>query len=159
METAWRNAALNDVQINFAQEDILKCNSLNDLFANKVKQSPSEKQITSSLTPRNNIEFDIIISNPPYVRDLEKEEIKNNVVQNEPHIALFVQDNNPLVFYDKISDLAKNHLAPNGLLFFEINQYLGKETVNLLESKGFKNIELRKDLFGNDRMIKASKRL
>ena len=69
---------------------------------------------------------------------------------------LFVEDDNPLIFYIKIADLAKKHLSKNGLLFFEINQYLGKETVEMLQEKGFTNIELRKDLFGNDRMIKAS---
>ena len=101
--------------------------------------------------------FDLIVSNPPYVRELEKEEIKNNVLENEPHLALFVEDHNPLLFYDKIADLAKEFLLENGLLFFEINQYLGKETVELLQTKGYKNIELKKDLFGNDRMILAHK--
>ncbi len=70
-------------------------------------------------------------------------------------MALFVSNENPLIFYEKIADLAKNNLNQNGMLFFEINQYLGKETVKMLKEKGFKNIELRKDLFGNDRMIKA----
>ena len=83
-------------------------------------------------------------------------EIQNNVLQNEPHLALFVSDDNPLIFYNKIADLAKQHLTKNGLLFFEINQYLGEETVKTLSEKGFKNIELRKDMSGNDRMIKAS---
>jgi release factor glutamine methyltransferase len=66
-----------------------------------------------------------------------------------------VADENPLIFYNKIADLAKQQLSKNGMLFFEINQYLGKETVNMLVKKGFKNIQLKKDLFGNDRMIKA----
>ena len=79
------------------------------------------------------------------------------MLDNEPHLALFVDDNNPLLFYDKIADLAKKHLTPNGQLFFEINQYLGKETVALLKNKGFSNIDLRKDIFRNDRMIRAIK--
>ena len=83
-------------------------------------------------------------------------EINNNVLENEPHLALFVDDDNPLIFYAKIADLAKNYLTKNGLLFFEINQYLGKETVEMLQKKGFNNIELKKDLFGNHRMIKAN---
>ena len=103
------------------------------------------------------IQYDILVSNPPYVRELEKVEIKNNVLQNEPHLALFVEDKNPLIFYEKIADLAKIHLKENGLLFFEINQYLGKETVAMLQEKGFRNIELRKDIFGNDRMVKVLK--
>ena len=131
LKVAKKNAALQNVSIDFFEVDILQ--------AEKLPQK-----------------FDIIISNPPYVRELEKVEIQNNVLQNEPHLALFVSDKNPLIFYDKIADLAKNNLTKNGLLFFEINQYLGKETCDLLERKGFKNINLQKDLFGNDRMIKAS---
>lgn len=96
-----------------------------------------------------------MVSNPPYVRELEKPEIKKNVLQNEPHLALFVSNKNPLLFYDKIADLAKHNLAKNGALYFEINQYLSYETKQLLENKGFRNIELRKDIFGNFRMIKA----
>ena len=127
---AKQNAILNKVTIEFIELDILNAESL-----------PQE--------------YDVIISNPPYVRELEKVEIKNNVLENEPHLALFVADENPLIFYNKIADLAKQQLSKNGMLFFEINQYLGKETVNMLVKKGFKNIQLKKDLFGNDRMIKA----
>lgn len=127
---AKQNAILNKVTIEFIELDILNTESL-----------PQE--------------YDVIISNPPYVRELEKEEIKNNVLENEPHLALFVEDENPLIFYNKIADLAKEQLSKNGMLFFEINQYLGKETVNMLVKKGFKNIQLKKDLFGNDRMIKC----
>lgn len=127
---AQQNAQDNDVIINFIQADILNTTALPETY-------------------------DIIISNPPYVRELEKQEIKKNVLDHEPHLALFVKDHDPLLFYDAIADLAKNHLSEKGALFFEINQYLGKETVTLLEQKGFSNVELRKDLFGNDRMISA----
>jgi len=127
---AKQNAILNKVTIEFIELDILNAESL-----------PQE--------------YDVIISNPPYVRELEKKEIKNNVLENEPHLALFVADENPLIFYNKIADLAKKQLSENGMLFFEINQYLGKETINMLVKKGFKNIQLKKDLFGNDRMIKC----
>ena len=99
--------------------------------------------------------FDIIVSNPPYVRELEKHEIKPNVLENEPHLALFVSNENPLIFYEKITDFAKNHLSENGQLFFEINQYLGKETTEMLQQKGFADIVLKKDIYGNDRMILA----
>jgi release factor glutamine methyltransferase len=127
---AKQNAHLNKVEVDFIELDILK--------TKKISQK-----------------FDIIVSNPPYVRELEKAEIKNNVLKNEPHLALFVTNENPLIFYEKIADFAKHQLSKDGLLFFEINQYLGKETAVLLHKKGFKNIELRKDLFGNDRMIKC----
>ena len=131
LRIAKKNTHLNKVDINLIQQDILKTTQLNNTY-------------------------DIIVSNPPYVIESEKKEIKNNVLNNEPHMALFVEDNNPLIFFDKIAELAKNHLTKNGLLFFEINQYLGKETVDLLRLKGFNTIELKKDIFGHDRVIIAS---
>jgi release factor glutamine methyltransferase len=128
LAVAEKNASLNKVTVTFLHKNILETNHLDQ-------------------------KFDIIVSNPPYVRNLEKTEIKPNVLENEPHLALFVPDNDPLIFYKKIAELAAANLNPNGQLFFEINQYLGKETQDLLESLGLKNIELRKDIYGNDRMI------
>lgn len=128
LATAKKNAELNNVKITFSNQNILKTEDL--------------KQ-----------QFDIIVSNPPYVRNLEKEEIKKNVLDNEPHLALFVEDNDALIFYRKIAKLAQINLSENGQLFFEINQYLAKEMVELLEKMNFKNVELRKDIYGNDRMI------
>lgn len=128
LAVAEKNAILNKVPVTFLHKNILETKDL------------SQK-------------FDIIVSNPPYVRNLEKAEIKSNVLDNEPHLALFVPDNDPLIFYKKIAELAAANLNPNGQLFFEINQYLGKETQDLLASIGLKNIELRKDIYGNDRMI------
>ena len=101
--------------------------------------------------------FDVIVSNPPYVRNLEKQEIKKNVLEYEPHLALFVDDIDPLLFYRKIAELAIKNLNPNGKLYFEINQYLGKETIKLLEDFGFRNVELKKDIYGNDRMIEGTR--
>ena len=132
LEVAKRNAASNKVEINFIQTNILEAEDLNQ-------------------------NFDIIVSNPPYVRNLEKQEIKKNVLEYEPHLALFVEDTDALLFYRKIAQLALKNLSPNGLLFFEINQYLGKETVELLENLGFKNIELKKDIYGKDRMVKSTR--
>lgn len=128
LRVAKKNAVLNSVPVNFIMQDILK-----------TTQLPQK--------------YNLIVSNPPYVRELEKVEISANVLENEPHLALFVANKNPLVFYDKIADLAKQQLNENGMLFFEINQYLGKETVKMLEEKGFQNIQLKKDLSGNDRML------
>ena len=141
LEVARRNAVSNKVEINFIQTNILEVEDLSQL------QTPNFQLPTS---------FDIIVSNPPYVRNLEKQEIKKNVLDYEPHLALFVEDTDALLFYRKIAQLALKNLSPNGLLFFEINQYLGKETVGLLENLGFKNIELKKDMYGNDRMIRCS---
>ena len=132
LNVAKNNAAMNQVTVDFIQADILTI----------------EKLSTN---------FDIIVSNPPYVRELEKARMQQNVLSNEPHLALFVKDENPLLFYDKIAELAKNHLTENGVLYFEINQYLGMETVDLLKSKGFKNIELKKDIYGVDRMVKCER--
>jgi len=159
LNTAKENALLNKVNISFIQQDILTSTSLShqNAIASTTKKSTCNKEIISSQTPHNDIKkFDIIVSNPPYVRELEKLEIKNNVLNNEPHLALFVDDNNPLLFYDKIADFAKENLKPNGQLFFEINQYLGTETSDLLKQKKFNTIELKKDIFKNNRMIKAN---
>lgn len=132
LKVAQQNAELNNVEVTFILQDILQTENLSR-------------------------QYDVIVSNPPYVRELEKVEIKNNVLENEPHLALFVDNDNPLVFYKKIADLATKHLTKNGLLFFEINQYLGNETVEMLKRKGFTKVELRKDFFGNYRMIKATR--
>ena len=99
--------------------------------------------------------FDIIVSNPPYVTNAQKAEMKPNVLDYEPPIALFVPDENPLLFYEHIINFAKKQLNPNGALFFEINHLYGKEIVKLLKINNFKNIELKKDLSGKNRMIRA----
>ena len=132
LATAKKNAEQNDVNINFIQKNILETTDL-------------EQQ------------FDIIVSNPPYVRNLEKAEIKKNVLEHEPHLALFVDDHDALIFYRKIGELAQKNLSKQGQLYFEINQYLGKETVELLENLGFSDVELKKDIYGNDRMIQSAK--
>ncbi len=99
--------------------------------------------------------YSIIVSNPPYVRECEKAEMEANVLDYDPHTALFVTDDDPLIFYRAIGKFALTHLTPNGALYFEINQYLGQETCDLLIGLGYKNVELRKDINGNARMIKA----
>ena len=136
LEVAKENALLNNVSIKFIAADIL---------------SKDQSVLNTEST------FDIIISNPPYVRELEKSKMKNNVLRNEPHLALFVADDNPLQFYKVIAQFAVNNLSENGKLYFEINEYLGNEMKALLEDRNFKNIELKQDLFGKDRMIKGNK--
>jgi len=131
LETAKRNAIRNNANVTFIQTDILSANRLD--------------------------EYDVIVSNPPYVRHLEKQEMGNNVLEHEPHLALFVSDDDALIFYRKIAALSIHALRPGGTLFFEINQYLAQETIRMLDAAGFTDIELRKDLFGNDRMVKALK--
>jgi len=132
LEIANKNAELNQVDINFIENDILK------IYDSKLDLETK---------------FDIIVSNPPYVRQLEKQQMQDNVLNHEPHLALFVEDDNPLIFYRAITQFATKNLKPNGKLYFEINEYLGKEMIALLEQFGFKNILLKQDLFGKDRMI------
>ncbi|AJA70890.1 protein-(glutamine-N5) methyltransferase, release factor-specific [Myroides sp. A21] len=133
LEVAKQNAVSNGVAVETILQDVLQLEKLKS-------------------------QYDIIVSNPPYVRNLEKVEIKKNVLDYEPHLALFVEDNDPLIFYRKIALLANNNLQIGGMLFYEINQYLGEETKTLFESLDFTGVELRKDMVGNDRMIKAVKR-
>lgn len=132
LQVARKNADLNQVDVTFIHQNILETEDL---------QAP----------------FNVIVSNPPYVRNLEKAEIKKNVLANEPHLALFVDDHDALIFYRKIAELAQKNLKENGQLYFEINQYLGKEMVDLLQKMGFVEVALRKDIYGNDRMIMAMK--
>lgn len=122
------NAVRNGADVTFIEKDILVADSLPE-------------------------SFDVIVSNPPYVRNLEKQEIKNNVLQYEPHLALFVDDNDPLLFYRKIAKLGDSSLTRNGKIYFEINQYLGPQTVVMLQEEGYKNVILKKDIYGNDRMV------
>ncbi|MEO9893077.1 peptide chain release factor N(5)-glutamine methyltransferase [Aurantibacter sp.] len=132
LSVAKKNALQNEVEITFINADILQNVNLEE-------------------------HFDIIVSNPPYVRELEKTEMTNNVLEFEPSLALFVTDENPLIFYNSITEFASKKLKVGGVLFFEINQYLAKETQQLLEANNFQDIELRKDIFGNDRMLMAVK--
>ncbi|PKD20248.1 protein-(glutamine-N5) methyltransferase, release factor-specific [Salegentibacter salinarum] len=132
LEIARINAENNKVQIQFFQQDILQTEKFSEAF-------------------------DVIVSNPPYVRELEKKEMYRNVLDYDPPTALYVKDENPLIFYDKITKLAKSALKPGGKLYFEINQYLAKETEEMMKKNGFKT-ELRKDIFGNFRMLKGELR-
>jgi release factor glutamine methyltransferase len=132
INVASANAALNQVDIHFIQADI-----------------------RDFITP---LKFDVIVSNPPYIRLQEKEQMQNHVLDHEPHLALFVPNEKPLVFYEAIADFAWAALSDFGLLFFEINADLGKETVKMLVAKSFINIELRKDMQGKDRMIKCQRK-
>lgn len=130
--TAIRNAQLNATDITVAEYDILK-------------------QIPKVAFPT----FDIIVSNPPYVRESEKGMMEKNVLEYEPALALFVSDKEPLLFYERIADFSLKHLHPNGQLYFEINEAFGKQCVEMLHGKGFFHIMLKKDLNGKDRMIRA----
>lgn len=130
LKVAGENALLNKVNVTLIQDDVLKLHKLHQ-------------------------GFDIIVSNPPYVRVSEKQKMQANVLNFEPHTALFVPDNDPLLFYKKIAALAKNHLNPEGKLYLEINEAFGVAMAVMLKQEGFEAVELKKDIFGRDRMIKA----
>lgn len=133
LEIAKENAINNDADVTFIHDDILSL--------------------------RNNIgtKFDVIVSNPPYVRELEKTEMHNNVLKWEPHNALFVSNHDPLIFYRSILGFANTHLKGHGMVWFEINEYLGKEMTDLCHNMGFSEVEIFKDFRGKDRIVKVYK--
>ena len=132
LEVARRNAVRNAVEVLFRQQDVLYA-------------LPGETR------------YDVIVSNPPYITEKEKLDMDANVLDWEPFTALFVPDADPLLFYRKIAELGLSMLNIGGALYFEINRAYGQETVRMLEGLSYKQIELRKDEWGNDRMVKACK--
>ncbi len=132
IKTASENANLNKVAVSFLEQDIL---TLKNLEAS----------------------YDVIVSNPPYVTISEKQKMQSNVLVYEPHNALFVSDETPLLFYKSIAETAFKSLKRKGNLYFEINEAYGSEIVIMLHDLGFKNVELKKDFFGKNRMIKATR--
>jgi len=132
LNVARLNAASCNSHVSFIQQDILSVKSL----------------------PKR---YDLIVSNPPYVRENEKAKMSTNVLRHEPDSALFVSNENPLVFYRTIAKLGWNDLAIGGLLYFEINEYLSMDLVKMLRDEGYMDVVVKKDIFGKDRMIKCSK--
>ncbi|MBO7460416.1 MAG: peptide chain release factor N(5)-glutamine methyltransferase [Bacteroidales bacterium] len=133
LEVAKKNAAANNVNVNFINDDIL---------------NPKNPELLEN-------KFDIIVSNPPYVCESEKSEMRANVLDYEPSTALFVSDNDPLVFYRKILEFAQKSLKTNGEVWFEINEKFGNEMKNLCHEMGFKNAEIIKDFRERDRILKV----
>ena len=132
LAVARQNAEHNGAQVEFVCADIL---ADNQLFA---QQS-----------------LDIVVSNPPYVTESDKQQMSRNVLDYEPHLALFVPDADPLLFYRRIATLSAQWLKSGGQLFFEINERFGCETVQLIENLQFDNVELHRDFYGKDRMVSA----
>ncbi|MCQ2974734.1 MAG: peptide chain release factor N(5)-glutamine methyltransferase [Bacteroidales bacterium] len=122
-------------------------NNIN-IFLADILNYQNNKILTST-------KFDVIVSNPPYVTNSEKTLMKSNVLNFEPHNALFVSDNDPLLFYIKITEFATKYLNQNGKLYFEINERFGSETYSMMKQFGLKKIIIHKDLFGKERMIEA----
>ena len=132
LEVAQENAIKNQVLVSFCKKDILETTALKN-------------------------KYDVMVSNPPYVRQLEKKAMNANVLDYEPGLALFVPNEDPLLFYRKIAQLAMVSLQTRGWLYFEINEYLSKEMDVLLKEIGFANIEIKKDFREVPRMIKCQK--
>jgi release factor glutamine methyltransferase len=130
LDVAAENAASNEVGVNFITHDIKS-------YESKVK-------------------YDLIVSNPPYIKENERSAMHVNVLLHEPHLALFVTDEDPLIFYRTIAEFAVSNLNTEGQLYFEINEYLSVETSDMLYAKGFKSVELRHDMQGKPRMIRCS---
>lgn len=129
LEIAKSNAVLNSVEINFELRDVFNFSDIK--------------------------KYDLIVSNPPYVLESEKKLMDKNVLDYEPHNALFVSDNDPLAYYKEIAKIATNNLNKNGLLFFEINEKYSNQIIELLSNLNFVDIELKKDINGRDRIIKS----
>ena len=132
LQVAERNATRNDVKVAFRRQDVL------------------------ADVPEG-LRYDLIVSNPPYITEKEKADMEANVLDWEPSTALFVPDADPLRFYRRIAELGTSMLKEGGTLYFEINRAYGEATVRMLETYIYNKVELRKDAFGNDRMIKATK--
>ncbi|MFZ4725574.1 MAG: peptide chain release factor N(5)-glutamine methyltransferase [Paludibacter sp.] len=149
LKNEFQNADIDAFDISDAALEIAKSNSKR----NNLDVNFSNVDILNALD--FNRKWDIIVSNPPYISENEKGEILPNVLEHEPHLALFVPDNDPLIFYRHIAQFAMKHLSQNGKLYFEIHREAGLRCTNLLVEQGFINIELRKDISGNDRMIRG----
>jgi release factor glutamine methyltransferase len=100
--------------------------------------------------------FDVIVSNPPYIKQSEEKEMHNNVLKHEPHLALFVPDEDALLFYKAIAEFGLQHLNRGGQLFFEINEMMGNDVKELLELKGYSDVEVKKDMQRKDRMVRST---
>jgi len=148
-----RSAKVSAVDISSAAINVAKQNAeKNNVHINFLLGDMQDSQCVTDE------EYDIIVSNPPYVCNYEKQEMRPNVLQFEPHLALFVDtDKNPLQFYIAIAKFAQLHLTEKGVIYCEINETLGNETAQMFQSYGFSNTQIIKDLFGKDRFVKATR--
>ena len=138
----------------------LKPSSQHQIFRYDLLKTPQEQApdlLTEKFVSMQG-QFDLIVSNPPYVTESEQKMMRPNVTEYEPHLALFVPDYNPLLFYKALVSLAESHLKPSGAIFMEINEQFGRQTAELFNSDYFAEIEIIKDLFGKERIVKAIKK-
>ena len=135
LQVAGKNLFVNEVMVEFMEMDIL---------------TPDEYDIPGT--------FDVVVSNPPYVTESDKSLMRENVLKHEPHEALFVSDDDPLLYYRAILYFSGEKLAEGGRIYLEINERFGSHVINLLQDSGFKGVKLSKDMFGRDRFVSAIKR-
>ena len=170
LTVAEENARLNQVSVSFLELDILSEGNPSFMqgklkfHVEETKVSHKENKSFTYMKPKSHTEettasfignFNCIVSNPPYIMDKEKATMEANVLENEPHMALFVPDDDPLLFYRAIARFGQMHLMEGGHLYFEINALCGKETVAMLRQENYTEVELIQDLYGKDRIVKA----
>ena len=151
LSIAKKNAETLEADVTFEHQDILKLylETQNILEGQNIS-------LTSHLSPLTS-KYDLIVSNPPYVCDKERTTMEKHVLEHEPHLALFVPDDDPLRFYRAIAHYAQKALKPQGLLYFELNPLYARETEALLQESGFAETEIKQDMFGKQRFLKAKK--
>jgi release factor glutamine methyltransferase len=152
LKSAIPSASIMSVDISSAALTIAQNNAIEYDVQINLKQIDFLDESNWYVLPQ----FDCIVSNPPYIKDSERNTLSKHVVKYEPSIALFVSDEEPLIFYRKIALFGKQHLQKNGSIYLEINQNLGNEVVDVFQKYGY-STELRKDMMGNDRMVKAER--
>lgn len=157
LSIATENAHGNDVSVHFIEFDILSESKISssrmarEFHQHETKCSLGRNKVFISMKQK----LDCIVSNPPYIMNKEKAAMEANVLEHEPHLALFVPDDDPLLFYRAIARFGQSTLAKGGRLYFEINALCGNQTVALLEQENYKEVELIQDLYGKDRIVKA----
>lgn len=155
LKTVYKNATILGVDISEDANDLARENAqLNKL---DVTFETSDALDIHADFWNTLSDLDIIVSNPPYIPENEKVEMSANVLDFEPHLALFVENNSPIIFYERIADLAQQKLKSGGLLYFELHHLYSTEVIVYLEKIGFQHIEIKKDLQGKNRMLKAVK--
>jgi len=155
LSIAKKNAEALGAEVTFEQRDILQYRENSNIFLT-IPEQDSPTRSLSHLSPLSS-KYDLIVSNPPYVCNREKATMERHVLEHEPHLALFVPNDDPLLFYRAITHFAKEALKPNGLLYFELNPLYACETEAMVRELGFSETEIKLDMFGKQRFLKAKK--
>ena len=156
LSIAKKNAEALGADVTFEKKDILELHlEEQNISHSSLHPFPSRARLPVAFPHSSN--YNLIVSNPPYVCEQEKAAMEKHVLEHEPHLALFVPDDDPLRFYRAIALYAKEALKPNGQLYFELNPLYARETETMLQDLGFVETEIRQDMFGKQRFLKAKK--